>query len=215
MRYIANIEYSNYRLSISFPTGLPTISACRCSATPNFRVCTPSLTVVFPCPPSCFSRARTFSRAFHTFPRPRKKSLHSHPCYFLSYYYLTALGANTYASVHACDTHRISKFIAGNIGSLWVWSILHEFNTSILDRADDQKIWSNGRKQCSLYFDVCLPIRMRLYYLICSFQATLLMHMQRRNPKAIGTVRYQMLSNLPILPDVRPTLIIAYPCLKI
>jgi len=32
----ANIEYSNYRLSISFPTGLLTISACRCSASSAF-----------------------------------------------------------------------------------------------------------------------------------------------------------------------------------
>lgn len=81
MRYIANIEYSNYRLSISFPIGLPTISACRCSATPTFA------SVLahggFSLRHRVFTRARTFSRAIHTFPRSCKKGVFAFQFTFL------------------------------------------------------------------------------------------------------------------------------------
>jgi len=80
----ANIEYSNYRLSISFPTGLLTISACRCSASSAFASILPrrgfSLRhYVF------FSRAHVFT-CLHTFPRSHKKEpwlrFSSQPRYF-------------------------------------------------------------------------------------------------------------------------------------
>lgn len=35
-----NIEYSNYWLSISFPTGLPTISTCHCTRDPSLCIST-------------------------------------------------------------------------------------------------------------------------------------------------------------------------------
>jgi len=77
---ILNILINN-RLSISFPTGLPSISACRWSATPTFA------SVLahggFSLRHRVFTRARTFSRAIHTFPRSRKKGVFAFQFTFL------------------------------------------------------------------------------------------------------------------------------------
>lgn len=65
-RAFANIEYSNYRLSISFPTGLLTISTCRCSASPAFASVLPR--VGFSLHHRVFlsrARAHVFTRCIH------------------------------------------------------------------------------------------------------------------------------------------------------
>lgn len=117
-RAFANIEYSNYRLSISFPTGLPTISACRCSASSLFL--RPRSTLArwffFPAPSAFFSRAPVFTRCIH-FRGPQKATSvafqFAQPRYFFDLL-LPRVNNHRYASVHI----EVSKLVVCRVANV-------------------------------------------------------------------------------------------------